>query len=442
MFRTVTNGRGPNWSILCSSLEAAGTARRAAVTNVSTEAQTNHDILLNKKRILQQLNRVLESPAFRGSKRCQHFLRYVVEQTLDGHVDSLKERTLGVEIFDRQASYDTSEDAIVRVKANELRKRLAQYYVEAGHEQEVRIELPSGSYAPEFHWVGDGAGPIAATPVRRSRRWLGVAVLGAAGLLAGVIAWMRFGPSVSPADQFWAPVIQSPRPVLICSGHPVVYLLARRVHEKFKRLHPDLPPGPYIIKLPSNEITGDDVVPVVDQYIGVGDAQTAAQLSALFARMGKPSQTRIGNDISFTDLRNSSAILIGAYSNFWTLEMTKEFRFVFEIKDGVKMVRDRAAPDRKWALPNIAPDGKTPEDYAIVSRVFESGAGQLLISVAGITQYGTQSGGEFLANPAYLSEALRGAPAGWQQKNIQFVLHTKVIGRTPAPPKVVATHFW
>lgn len=409
---------------------------------MSTEAQTNHHVPQDKKRVLQELNRVLESPAFRGSKRCQHFLRYVVEQTLEGRMESLKERTLGVEIFERQASYDTSEDAIVRVKANELRKRLAQYYVEAGHEQEVRIELPSGSYVPEFHWVSNGAGPVAATPVRRSRRWLGVAVLGAAGLLAGVIAWMRFGPSASLADQFWAPVFQSPRPVLICSGHPVVYLLARRVHEKFRRLHPDLPPGPYIIKLPANEITGDDVVPVVDQYIGVGDAQTAAQLSALFARMGKPSQTRIGNDISFTDLRNSSAILIGAFSNFWTLEMTKEFRFVFEIKDGVKMVRDRAAPDRKWALPNIAPDGKTPEDYAIVSRVFESGTGQLLISVAGITQYGTQSGGELLANPAYLSEALRRAPAGWQNKNLQVLLHTKIIGRTPAAPRVLETHFW
>lgn len=416
--------------------EPKSEAASAAAANVG------YDTAEKKDRIRAQLRRVLESSVFRGSKRCQDFLRYVVEQTLKGQVDSLKERTLGVEVFDRQASYDTSEDAIVRVKANELRKRLAQYYVETGHDQEVRIELPSGSYVPEFHWAGGGAGPVAEASARRSRRWLRLGVLAVFVLLAGVIAWLRFGPSASPAEQFWAPVFQSPRPVLICSGHPVVYLLARRVHEKFRRLHPDLPPGPYIIKLPPNEITGDDVVPVVDQYIGVGDAHTAALLSALFARMGKPSQTRIGNDISFTDLRNSSAILIGAFSNFWTLEMTKDFRFVFEIKEGVKMVRDRAAADRKWALPNIAPDGKTPEDYAIVSRVFESGAGGLLISVAGITQYGTQSGGEFLANPAYLSEALRHAPSGWQQKNVQVLLHTKIIGRTPAPPKVVDIHFW
>jgi hypothetical protein len=405
-------------------------------------AHAGYDTAAQKERIRGQLNRVLESSALRGSKRCQHFLRYVVEQTLEGREETLKERTLGIEVFERPASYDTSEDAIVRVKANELRKRLAQYYVEAGHTDEVRIDVPSGSYVPEFHFVGEASAVPQATRGAVSRRWVRVAVVGLVVVLAAAGAWIIAGPSRSPADEFWAPVFQSPRPVVICSGNPVVYLLARRVHEKFKSSNPNLPPGPYVIKLPPDEITGADVVPVVDQYIGVGDAYTSAQLSALFARMGKPSQTRIGNDISFTDLRNSPAVLIGAFSNTWTLQMTKELRFVFEMKKGVKMIRDRQAPDRSWALPNIAPDGKTPEDYAIVSRVFESGTGQLLISVAGITQYGTQAGGEFLSNPSYLSEALRRAPVGWQQKNIQFVLHIKVIGRTPAPPKVVATHFW
>ncbi len=386
------------------------------------------------------MERILESSAFRGSKRCQRFLGYVVDQALEGREELLKERTLGIEIFDRTPSYDTSEDAIVRVKANEVRKRLAQYYVETGHEQEVRLELPSGSYVPEFHWV---AAPPAPEPLARPRGgrklWLGAAAV--ALVLIGFAGWLSLRPAASLADQFWAPVFQSPRPVVICSGNPVVYLLARRVHERFKQLNPDLPPGPYVIKLPPEEITGGDVVPVVDQYVGVGDAQASGQLMALFARISKPSQHRIGNDISFTDLRHAPAVLIGAFSNFWTLEMTRELRYVFEMQRGVKMVVDRTG-SRTWALPNLAPDGKTAEDYAIVSRVFHPTTGQLLISVAGITQYGTQASGEFLTNPVYLSEALRTAPAGWQQKNVQFVLHTRVIGRTPAPPRVVAAHFW
>lgn len=136
--------------------------------------------------VRRQLDRILESSVFRGSKRCQHFLRYVVEQALEGREDVLKERTLGIEIFERPPSYDTSEDAIVRVKANEVRKRLAQYYVEAGHEHEVRIDLPPGSYVPEFHGAGDGAPPAApALGPRRRRARLVAAAVAVAVVLAG-----------------------------------------------------------------------------------------------------------------------------------------------------------------------------------------------------------------------------------------------------------------
>src|SRR5580698_9960867 len=102
--------------------------------------------------IHEQLERVLASPYFSHSRRFPLFLRYVVERTLSGHEDSLKERTLGVEIFGRQADYDTASDPIVRVTATEIRKRIAQYYQEPGHETELRVSLPAGSYIPQFHW--------------------------------------------------------------------------------------------------------------------------------------------------------------------------------------------------------------------------------------------------------------------------------------------------
>ena len=69
-----------------------------------------------------------------------------------GNVDQLKERTLGIEVFGRELDYDTNIDHIVRSTAGEIRKRIAQYYHEPGHESEIRIDLPSGSYVPEFHW--------------------------------------------------------------------------------------------------------------------------------------------------------------------------------------------------------------------------------------------------------------------------------------------------
>jgi len=98
---------------------------------------------------LRHLSQILVSSAFRSSHRSQEFLRYVVEHALHGEFERLKERILGIEIFHRNADYDTSEDAIVRVTASDVRKRLMQFYATADSE-EFRIELPSGSYIPRF----------------------------------------------------------------------------------------------------------------------------------------------------------------------------------------------------------------------------------------------------------------------------------------------------
>ena len=106
--------------------------------------------------IRKQLEIILESQVFRGSRRSQEFLRFVVEKSLAGHFDDLKERILGIELFERPVSYDTSQDAIVRVTANDVRKRLAHYYEKFASAGEFRIDLPSGSYIAEFSRDGFG----------------------------------------------------------------------------------------------------------------------------------------------------------------------------------------------------------------------------------------------------------------------------------------------
>src|SRR3984893_18216791 len=104
--------------------------------------------------IKQQLRAVLASPAFQGTKRCQQFLEYGCERSLAGEASALKERTIAIEVFGRQPESDLGEDTIVRVGAREVRKRLAQYYVSPeGAASKVRIDLRSGSYAPEFRYV-------------------------------------------------------------------------------------------------------------------------------------------------------------------------------------------------------------------------------------------------------------------------------------------------
>jgi hypothetical protein len=112
-----------------------------------------HDGLSKATRtaVMEQLDRLLANPYFSHSRRFPNFLRFVVEHTLAGDVEDIKERTLGIEIFGKEADYDTASDPIVRVTAAEIRKRVAQYYQDPEHAGELRITLPSGSYIPQFH---------------------------------------------------------------------------------------------------------------------------------------------------------------------------------------------------------------------------------------------------------------------------------------------------
>jgi len=96
------------------------------------------------------LNAVLASHVFAGSKRTQDFLRLIVGHALHGEFDSLRERMIGAEMFGRPVGYDTGSDSVVRVKATEVRKKLAQFYTESKEKPPLRIELPSGSYVPRF----------------------------------------------------------------------------------------------------------------------------------------------------------------------------------------------------------------------------------------------------------------------------------------------------
>src|ERR1035441_9257213 len=102
--------------------------------------------------VFEQLRRIQDSHSFCNSPRSKEFLSYVVEHGLHGREELLKERSIGINLFHRNPAYITSDDPIVRVKAAEVRRRLAQFYAEEKEAPEVRIEIPVGSYIPKFHW--------------------------------------------------------------------------------------------------------------------------------------------------------------------------------------------------------------------------------------------------------------------------------------------------
>lgn len=144
------------------------------------------------------LARVLASPGFVNAGRLSRMLRFVVERTLDGGADRLKEYLVGVEVFDRPGDYDPRLDSIVRVEARRLRSKLAEYYAGDGLDDPVRIRLPKGGYTPVFELAPAVPAPFPSSPARadarRPRRFALVAAALGVALLAVVLS-ARLGPA-------------------------------------------------------------------------------------------------------------------------------------------------------------------------------------------------------------------------------------------------------
>jgi len=403
-----------------------------------------------------QLDRLLTSAQFRASRRCQGLLRTVTERTLAGDITAVKERMLGMSVFGRPAEYDTSQDPIVRVTAAEVRKKLAQYYQEPVHHSELRIELLPGGYVPEFRRVlaetgvvPDRQAPALNPPVpvehpvdSRLRWYAAILVVIAAGLTVFFVSRVTWKDQAT--ERFWAPVLKSPGDILICLGQPVVYNL--RSTEEQDRIQsmtdhsatPSPNPGQDLIPL-------SHLVVFWDRYVALGDAVCMARITGLLERHGKRFRARGEGATSFTDLRETPAILIGAFDNRWTLSAASNLRFTFtkDSSQETDMVRDRDHPDRKdWKLKSAWPYWDVENDYAIVSRILDVTTGRPVVIAAGITQFGTMATGEFLTDPDCWSDVLPRLPRNWETKNLQIVLRVPVIHRAAGRPRVVDTYVW
>ena len=429
---------------------------------------------LERASILEELDAILNSQHFRSSSRSRQFLSYVVHHRLEGNIELLKERTLGVELFQRPAGYATGDDAVVRVQAGEVRRRLEQYYHGAAHGARIRIHLPVGTYVPEFRFVTPLSGPLTAAlpwaapaadtathpwpqlipalPQARLWPWSWSWLLPGFGLVL-ILAIALIGarsakPKESALEQFWSPVFVSPQAVLLCLEKPIVYRPSSELYQRYAKSHPDtfqteLDRNTRDLPLnPKEKILWGDMIATPGFGVAVGDVNVAARLSALFARLNKPSQVRIGSSFSFEDLRNSPSVLVGAFNNRWTLQMTSNFHFVFAEKQGVSQIVEQGPGGRVWASRRDGRGVIVDEDYAVVTRELDSKTGQLLIAVAGIGDYGTRAAGELISSEDLLAEAMKTAPPDWQKKNIQIVLQTSVTDLVPGPPRVIAIYFW
>lgn len=397
--------------------------------------------------VLAQLERLLSSAPFRQSRRSQSLLRFVVDNYLNSHEDQLREKIIGIEVFGRDAAYDTSHDAIVRNAAIEVRKRLAQYYLDPAHASELRIELPAGSYIPVFNQEEHPAAPPSQSNGRARLFWLGLASAAVLFVCAAVWLWPAFRSD--DFDRFWAPVLQRHETVQICVGQPrriYRFVGPRQVELNQAFLGPESSHPAAEALLRAKPLSADEIAWNARPYLYMRDSFAMARVLALVQSAGGSWRLRPDNEATFNELRRNPVVVIGGFNSRWGLRFGDAMRFIFDHKtiDGAAFncITDKRHPQAAdWKIAVLGA-GTPARDFAVITRVFDPTTERPVILSAGITDYGTLAAGEFLTDRNYLNQALRSAPSGWARRNVQIVLETRIIEETPGPARVLAVHVW
>jgi hypothetical protein len=421
---------------------------------------------ISPQAVQDQLQRLLDSSLFTHSRRYPSFLSYVVDQSLKGRGSELKERTIGIEVFGRKPEYDLAADPVVRQTAGEVRKRLAQYYYEPEHREELRIELHLGSYNPDFklaptHGVQaplsiikaaaplpqEIAPPVAASIVEGEpaegsevtpsaapvigpergavgrflmRKWLPLALVACVLLIATAVAFVFYAHKDPPAlERLWQPVVKASAPVLISVGSWAEQSSA-----------------PDAVSIESHAKTSGP--------IALADTVAIAGLQQFLSQHATASTIQTAGQTSFSDLQHGPVILVSAFDNPWTMRLTDPLRFHFVQRTQTLLaIEDRKDPSRKdWQIDTAIPYSGLTRDFGLIARFHDPTTGQVVVVAAGIGENGTMAAGKVLTNEEFLQAAGRESGLDSGYRNMEAVVETQVIDGKSGPPQIVALTFW
>lgn len=415
----------------------------------------------NRTDIEAQLEKMIASRHFRNSKRYPSLLRFIVDQTLEGKSDLLKERNLGTYVFGKPSDYDTNADPIVRVTAGEIRKRIAQYYQDPGHEDEWRIELPLGSYVPHFSrpthdapairlsedhgrasevenattatGADNSANMVRPTRARARRKTVLLWGLAATVLLLSGIAGNRFlvyRSNEVGLRSFWTPILSSNQHVLIVMG---VHSLQNGEAD----ITTDVPSS-------SGDLSKQNMLASMTEWdmVPISDIISYSKITDLLTRQSHPYRLKGSAETTLEELREGPVILIGGLDNVWTMRLTSGLRFNFFRNGQISStILDRQDPSKTFTFSNTQLAHADSRDYAIVASYFAPTIGQRVVVAAGIGKSGTQAAAEFLTSNDDLKPWLIG-DGSKRPKNVELVLSTDILNGEPAPPSVVASTYW
>jgi hypothetical protein len=386
-----------------------------------------------KLEVLRALEDILASPYFRNSKRYPALLRYLVEQTLSGRGDELKERTVGIEVFGRSPDYDTNLDTIVRYTAGEVRKRLALYY-QNSPVVPIQITLTARSYHAEFVRTGNltpvraedveahpSLVPASETPKNFSnssknhlRMWAfaGAILLGL--LFIGIRSWITVRNDA--IGHFWSPILEQKVPTVISLGGVV--------------FSPRSDTG--------TEVASDSSS--VNPYLSFENGLAMGRIAALVNARGGNYRVQPAAYTTLAEIRENPTVLVGAYNNDWTYRLVEPLRFHFTPHPDERIV-DSKDSTHFWMRDRSRPFNNG-EDYALVVRFRNPSTDSMVVVIAGLQRFGTDAASQFATSPDSLKELDHRLGSSWHDKNIEVVLQVDVVNGRAGAPIIQATEVW
>jgi len=410
--------------------------------------------------VATELEHILASEFFRTSKQGERLLRYLVAQSLDDQEEYLRERAIGEKVFGRPPKYDSNADSIVRVWANHLRKRLAQYYLSDPRPSGIRFDMRPGSYRVEFHpVVAETPAEVPAKPAsaprtpfsRPSLTTLLGTLASALAVICGWLLWqnaqLRTRPAVAgprpPLNLLWSRMSsqdQTTEIVLADSNLSLFQDILNRsvslqdyLHHNYLLIPGDSPQKHALDLIMNRRYTSTADVDILRRTLPLAEMEHG-RIDPVFAR-----------DFSADDLKKRNVILVGSRrSNPWVEPFEPQMHFRFEYDDARKI----------GSLVNVHPLAGEPATFTTQRPVEEMSesfgllafmpnlehTGNVLI-VAGLSMQGTLACGELVTNADLFRQVVdlfqvkSGAPLPY----FEIVLKAEMIGNTVHSFKIVAS---
>lgn len=424
-----------------------------------------------KREIVQ---RALESEAFCKAPAMRAFLLYITEQAELGHAERLKEQTIGVEVLGRRPDYDPAHDNIVRVRANELRGRLARYFASEGAQEPLVINIPKGGYAPEFVRrasqsprpaenilpILEGAPGAAA---KSSRLWLMVICMAVLIVASGYFAIRKYGSNIQalPASSsstralrdFWAQFFTNP------NGAAIIYsdsgiALWQRLNNK------DLNLGDYL----SHKYLGghsNQLLEIASQRAtSPADVNASLRIQGIAATLGGQVTTQFARNINAELLHRGDIVLIGSRrSNPWVEIYEPKLNFQLRIDPKTQSpeffnrsprpneslfygIPDLRAPDNTASRQFIEEaEEKEFVSYGVVALLKECGTNRVVLLLEGLNMQATQAAGDLVTDPQMLSQLLEsiGHKPGGNVSPFEALFQVTSLPGGYDNPRVIAT---